>query len=319
MKGIWLEQGALRFRDDLAAPVPGEGELLLRTLGAGICGTDLALKEGYYEQTGIIGHEFVAEVLSPGDLTGQRVVMDINIGCGHCSWCRSGLHKHCPGRKVVGIKGLQGAFAEYLVAPEANVVPVPATLPDHLAILAEPLAAALEITEQIDTKALSRALVLGAGRLGVLVARVLADTGLEVDLLVRNPARISFVAGTDVNCLQEVTDSDYPLVVDCTGNADGLRAAIRAAAPRAFVVIKSTWHGEADIPVSRVVVDEIQLVGSRCGPMDKAVDWLLQHPLDTLAFATYTFEEVDEAFGRARDPSVYKVVFAPDGAEQGRG
>jgi threonine dehydrogenase-like Zn-dependent dehydrogenase len=292
--------------------MPGYASEIIVTLCSGICGTDLELQRGYYNFTGIAGHEFVGEVVTQGTLFGKRIVSEINIGCGSCVLCAAGLRNHCASRKVIGIKDQGGAFAEYLVVPEDNIFVVPAGISNRHAVLIEPLAAALEILEQVNTGSLNRALVIGAGRLGILVAEVLASTGLEVSLLVRRQERLRHVGNSEINIMEQLNDSDFPFVVETSGQAAGFSTALAAIAARGTIVMKSTYDGQLALDASKIVVNELMLIGSRCGPFEKAIDWLQSHNLDHLVFSSHSFEDAEYAFTRARDPSIYKVVFEPE-------
>src|SRR5947207_11199879 len=192
MRGLWLEAQGLRYRDDLAPPVPARGEAIVRVVLAGICGTDLELARGYYPFTGIPGHELVGVVEeAPGASrwAGRRVVAEINAACGSCATCRAGRRTHCPSRTVVGIRGRAGAFAERIGLPVENLHEVPAAISDQEAVFTEPLAAALQVQAQVPVGPGQRVVVLGAGRLGMLVARTLARTGADLRVVARQPAR----------------------------------------------------------------------------------------------------------------------------------
>ena len=312
MKGLWLEENEFVFRDDLIRPEPDKGELLIKTLCSGICGTDLELQRGYYDFTGIAGHEFVGEVTTPGAFFGNRIVSEINIGCGKCAMCAADLQNHCVSRRVIGIKQQGGAFAEYLVVPEDNIFVVPEGISNRHAVLIEPVAAALEILEQVEPGNFNKALVVGAGRLGILVAEVLAGTGLNVSLLVRRQERLRHIGNSDIDIVEQINDSDFPLVVETSGRAAGFSTALSAVSARGTIVMKSTYDGPLELDASKIVVDELVLIGSRCGPFQKAIDWLESHNLDHLVFSSHTFEDVEYALSRARDPAYYKVVFEPE-------
>ncbi len=315
MEGLWLDEGVFSYRDDLAFPEPAAGELLIRTLATGICGTDLELRRGYYDYRGVAGHEFVGEVVSPGKFHGQRVVAQINIGCGDCPFCLVGVENHCSKRHVIGIKQHPGAFAEYLTAPENNIFQVPDHISNQEAVLVEPLAAALEIQEQIKIDDFDRVLVVGAGRLGVLIAETLATTHLEVSLYVRNPARVKHIGNPDIKILSQDdlifdrTEDSFPLVIESSGHAGGFETALGSVRPRGTIIMKSTYSGELHLNASAVVVNELTLLGSRCGPFLRAIEWLSLHSLDQLSFSSRTFREQEMAFQDAGDPSIYKVVF----------
>jgi threonine dehydrogenase-like Zn-dependent dehydrogenase len=312
MKGLWLESGQFSFRDDLPMPQAGEGELLLRTLCTGICGTDLELQRGYYNFTGIAGHEFVAEVVGGGAFSGQRIVADINIGCGQCSFCEIGLNNHCSDRTVVGIKNRPGAFAEFLTIPEKNIFPVPDTLSNLQAVLIEPVAAALEILEQVVVEDQSDVLIIGAGRLGTLIAHVLVSAGLNVDIQVRNPLRQKHFDHSSIRIVTDIKQNDYSLVIECSGHTEGFSSAVAAIRPRGTIVMKSTYASSLNFDASHLVVNEISLVGSRCGPTGKAIQWMQENDLGQLEISTLGFENVELAFERASDPTIYKVVFSSD-------
>jgi len=317
MKALWLEQGVLSLRD-LPEPERARGDdtaLTLEVRRAGICGTDLELLEGYADFTGTPGHEFVATVVGgPAAWHGRRVVAEINLACGGCRLCRLGYPKHCLQRSVIGIRGHPGAFTERFVVPAANCHVVPDAITDIEAVLVEPLAAALEIPRSIDINTDDRVLVLGAGRLANLVAQVMSHHSRRVDVLVRRAARRAAFDGVDVRCL-EVPETDYDIVVEVTGQAAGLALALEHIRARGTVVLKSTYADSPPVDMSRVVVDEIRLAGSRCGPFDTALAWLGagRVRLDQLQFEVFGLEDHARSFACARDPAVYKVMFAPGG------
>ena len=278
MHGLWLEDRRLRFRDDCPAPAPAAGEAVVRVLVAGICNTDLEMVKGYYPFTGVPGHEFVGRVEkapSAPERVGQRVVGEINASCGTCETCRAGRPTHCERRTVLGIKDRHGAFAEHLVLPVANLHDVPAEVSDEAACFVEPLAAALEIQEQVDVRADDRIVVIGRRQArtagGPHPRSAGAETSSSWDATARASARSSTWAcawARRTTSPREAAD----LVVECTGNPEGLALATRAVRPRGTVVLKSTYHGTASLDVSRLVVNEVTLVGSRCGPFAKALE-----------------------------------------------
>ena len=302
------------LRQDLEPPPVRAGELLLAVRAAGICGTDLEMLSGYADFTGVPGHEFVAEVLAgPADWVGQRVVASINLGCGQCVYCTRGMVSHCINREVIGIRGHNGAFATLLTAPVANAHPVPDDIDDKTAVLVEPLAAALEIAEQVSLTGEERVLVIGAGRLSQLIVQVLVTMVREVDVLVRNPARRPAFSPLEVRMI-DIPGHGYDLVVECSGSAQGLSAAMQSVRPRGTIIMKSTVASSGELSLNDVVVNEIAVVGSRCGPFDKALRWLAEGRLQTahLAFETYPLAEWQTAFERAKQPDVYKVLLVPD-------
>jgi threonine dehydrogenase-like Zn-dependent dehydrogenase len=313
VRALWLEDRALRIRDDVPAPAIPRGEARIRVRLAGICNTDLELVRGYYPFTGVTGHEFVGEVEESPDApewTGRRVVGEINASCGRCGACRAGRRTHCPERTVLGIKGRHGAFAELLTLPVANLHAVPATLADQVAVFTEPVAAALEIQEQVKVQDGTRVVVVGAGKLGLLVAQTLALTGCALTVIVRRPEPRRILDGRGIATAGKVPSGEADVVVECTGNPEGLAVARQAVRPRGTIVLKSTYAGEPPVNLSSVVVDEVTLVGSRCGPFEKALAVLAGGRLDTasLIHAERPLAEALDAFTQAARPGVLKVL-----------
>jgi len=265
-------------RDDWPRPVLGPGDALLAVRLAGVCRTDLEIVRGYMGFTGVMGHEFVGEVLEgPTPWPGRRVVAEINCPCGCCALCAAGLGNHCRGRTVVGIDGRDGAFAQLLAVPVANLHAVPPALRDEQAVFAEPLAAAFQVLCQVDVRPGDRAVVLGDGRLGQLVARVLRGRCGELLLVGRHEAKLALAERQGIRtCLAAdfAPDASADLVVDATGTPAGLAAALGAVRPRGTVVLKSTFAGSPPLNLAPVVIHEITLVGSRCGPVDRALEAL---------------------------------------------
>lgn len=315
MKGLYLKQRDLEFRRNLPEPERGEDELLLEVRFAGICGTDIELLQGYSGFEGVPGHEFVATVLEgPGDWTGKRVVADINITCGgKCAMCRRGLVHHCVFRHVVGIREHDGAFAEKLVIPAANAYEVPASISDQDAVLIEPLAAAFEIPEQVSFDGSERVLVIGAGRLGRLVAAVMETVSSEVEVQVRTEVRQEDFADTHVKCVKK-PDGIYDVIIECTGNGEGLSIASHYIRPRGTIVLKSTYNDRTQLDASELVINEVTILGSRCGPMARAMESLASGTIDlsALSFERYPLEEYKLAFTRARSRNIYKVLLEPN-------
>lgn len=316
MRGLWLEARSIRFRDDLPRPEPAEGEARVRVLAAGICNTDLELVGGYYPFTGVPGHEFVGRVeAAPGaeEWEGRRVVGEINAACGACPACRAGRRTHCERRTVLGIRGRDGAFAESLTLPVANLHEVPDGLPDDAAVFTEPLAAALEVREQVPIDAGDRVVVVGDGKLGNLVAQTLALTGCALTVIGRHPGKLALLAARGIATARAdegVADGRADVVVECTGNAEGLERARRAVRPRGTIVLKSTYRGRSSLDVSRIVVDEITLVGSRCGPFAPALALLVEGRVEvrSLVHARFPLHEAVAAFAEASRPGVMKVL-----------
>ncbi len=313
MKALWLENQQLQVRTDIPQPEPAEGEALVRVLRAGICNTDLELLRGYYPYQGIPGHEFVGIVeQGSADLVGQRVVGEINATCGRCHFCGSGQATHCENRTVLGIVNRNGAFADYLTLPIANLHPVPDAVPTDWATFTEPLAAALEIQEQVKITASDRILVVGDGKLGQLVAQTLALTGCDLLAIGRHAEKLANLAarGISVGFADQVRDRSFDLAVECTGNPEGFAIALRALRPRGTLVLKSTYAGKLTIDASALVVDEITLLGSRCGPFAPALELLRTQQVDVapLIQARYPLSEGLEAFAHAQQRGTMKVL-----------
>lgn len=322
MLGLWLEDRRLRLRADLPIPEPAAGESLVRVLQAGICNTDVELTRGYYPFTGILGHEFVGLVENgPEAIRGRRVVGEINAACGTCCECQAGRSRHCEGRTVLGIVGRHGAFAEYLVLPTDNLHPVPDEVETDAASFTEPLAAALEIQEQVPVAPDDCVLVIGAGKLGQLIARTLLLTGCELAVAGRHRDKLRLVEalGTTTYAPDGAPAGSFDLVVECTGDPSGFHQAAHAVRPRGTIVLKSTYAGAIDLDISAVVVNELTLVGSRCGPFPPALQLLAEGAVDVtpLIHARYPLESALAAFEHAQRPGVLKVlVDVPDGTRQ---
>lgn len=313
MLGLWLADRQLSLRRDLPAPVPGPHEALVRPLLRGICSTDHQLVDGLYPFTGVPGHEFVGIVESgPPELIGQRVVAEINIPCGRCALCRQGLAKHCAHRRAIGIHDRPGAFAELLAVPIANLHRVPAGLSPELAVFTEPLAAALEVQEQITLGTGDLVLVIGDGKLGQLIAQSLRPTGCRLTVLGRHPTKLAPLARLGITTLTAPPKgpAGFDVVIECTGSAAGFALARRAVRPRGTIVLKSTYRGATEVDLSAIVVDEVRLLGSRCGPFDQALSLLASGTIDLgyLIDSVYPLADGLAAFARSREPGVLKVL-----------
>jgi threonine dehydrogenase-like Zn-dependent dehydrogenase len=304
----------LQLREDYPRPVPPPGEALVRVRLAGICNTDLEIVRGYMGFRGVLGHEFVGTVEEAEDrsLIGQRVVGEINAYCGECPTCRAGRPTHCPHRTTLGIWGRDGAFAEYLTLPVRNLHTVPDAISDEEAVFTEPLAAALEILEQVHLRPTDRVVVLGDGKLGLLVAQVLALMGCDLLAVGRHREKLAILARRGIPTLLEAEAEGLAadVVVECTGRPEGFAAARRILRPRGMLVLKSTYHGGVEADLTGLVVDEITLVGSRCGPFPPALRLLQRGLVDVqpLISAVYPLDRGMEAFARAAEPGVLKVL-----------
>ena len=287
----------------------------MRVLAAGICNTDLELVRGYYPYTGVPGHEFAGEVVSDGALAGRRVVGEINAVCGDCAACRAGRRSHCERRTVLGIVGRNGAFAEHLVLPVENLHPIPDGISTEAAVFTEPLAAALEIQEQVTVGPGMRVLVVGDGKLGQLVAQTLALTGCDLRVAGRHEGKLDLLRrrGIETVAADAIPAAAFDLAVECTGNPAGFGVVQRALRPRGTLVLKSTYADRLTLDASAVVVNELTLVGSRCGPFPKALALLAAGAVDVapLVTARYPLDRALRAFDRARAPGTLKVLLVP--------
>ncbi|MEM9273863.1 MAG: alcohol dehydrogenase catalytic domain-containing protein [Cyanobacteria bacterium P01_F01_bin.143] len=317
MQGIWLEKQELQLKKDLPIPELQPGEARVRVLRAGICNTDLELLRGYYPYRGILGHEFVGIVESgAANLINKRVVGEINAACGKCHFCKTNQPTHCEQRTVLGIVNRNGAFAEYLTLPVVNLHPVPDQVTTDVATFTEPLAAALEITEQVAIAPEHKVLVIGDGKLGQLVAQTLALTGCNLIVIGRHSDKLERLAsrGIKVGFEDIVIPRSFDVAVECTGNPDGFNLALSGLRPRGTLVLKSTYAGKLTLDASAIVVDEITVVGSRCGPFDKALDLLSQDKVDvtSLIETSYPLEEGLAAFAHAQQRGTLKVLLNMD-------
>jgi alcohol dehydrogenase len=314
MLAVHLENGTVTTRT-LPVPPRPEGFALLRLLTAGICNTDLELQRGYYGFAGTPGHEFVAEVVEADTpaLTGQRVAGEINLACTHCEWCRKGLGRHCPNRTVLGIVRHPGAFSEFFTLPERNLHVLPDDVPTSRAVFLEPLAAACEILDQVSIPAGESIAVLGDGKLGLLISMVLNAHCYRVHQFGRHAEKLAIAARAGVQTQiapRALPVTAYDWVVDATGNPEGLRTAAAMARPRGTVILKSTLHGTVPIDTAPIIVNELTLVGSRCGRFEAALP-LLSNPLvrlDELIAARFPLAEAPKAFARAAERGVLKVI-----------
>ncbi|MAE71958.1 MAG: alcohol dehydrogenase [Gemmatimonadetes bacterium] len=316
MRALVLEDSGPSLIRDYPDP-PSTEEALIRLLVAGICATDIELVRGYMHHRGVLGHEWVGVVEEAPDRSwiGRRVVGSINCSCGTCPTCRGGRPSHCPSRSVMGIMGREGAFSEHFRMPVANLRAVPEEVDDRAAVFAEPLAAACEIVEANHIRPTDRVVVLGIGRLGQLCARVLALTGSRVQALSRNSSRFDLLPpGVEsVHAGDADTLAGADIVVDCTGSTDGIALATRLVRPRGTIVLKTTTHDAAAVTSVPWVVDEITLVGSRCGPFEPALRLLAAGLVDPRPLATHIFplDEGVRALDVAAGPDALKVLITP--------
>jgi threonine dehydrogenase-like Zn-dependent dehydrogenase len=316
MKALRYEHGHLAVAE---VPKPsGAGEAVVRVTLSGVCNTDLEIVRGYAGFEGTLGHEFVGVVESAPDgsqhLVGQRVVGEINAGCGLCELCASGDARHCPQRTVLGIVGRDGAHAEFLRLPVVNLLPVPDEVPDERAVFTEPLAAAHAITERARVTAETRVAVIGDGKLGLLCAQVLALAGAQVLLIGKHPDKLATVArrGIETATVTEAgaRQREFDVAVEASGASTGFALALQLLRPRGVLVLKSTFHGGTEMNAARIVVDEISVVGSRCGRFAPALDILKRGAVDvdSLISEEFALSNGARAIERAAEKGVLKVL-----------
>ena len=299
---------------NLPRPEPGVGEVLVRVHLAGICGTDLQILRGYHSFRGVIGHEFVGEVASPEDSPwlGQRVVGEINIGCGKCDLCRGGLARHCRERRVLGIINHDGAFAQYLTLPAANRHPVPPEVPDEVAVFTEPLAAALRVVESALISPGDCILIIGDGSMGLQAAWTLALNGAQVTLAGHHQGHLALARpyGVETLLAEDLPAGDYQVVVEASGSPSGLELALSRVRPLGIVILKSTYIDRYPLDPATIVVPEVRLVGSRCGPFPPALRLLRRGWVDPrpLINRTFPLSRGLEALAWAQQPGVLKVL-----------
>jgi len=318
MRALYCENGRLTLRTNYPMPQPLPDEALVRVTLAGICSTDLEIVRGYVpEFSGVLGHEFVGmvEAAAEKNWLGQRVVSNINIGCQKCEVCLKHGPEHCPERRVLGIHDRDGIFADYVAVPLRSLYRVPDSVTDEQAVFTEPLAAALRIREQIRIRPTAKTAVIGPGRLGLLVAQVLDRTNQDITVLGRSQRSLKLPAswGLQTGITSDYADNQFDFVVEVTGNAAGFAEALRLIRPLGTLVLKSTFAGDSKIDVTKIVVDEITVVGSRCGPFDLALSLLEEGSIHTSPqiMAEYPLSEAVAAFAKAAEPGVLKVLLRP--------
>jgi len=317
MKALRFENNELKLAEvDLARR---DDEALVRVTMAGICNTDLEIVRGYAGFSGTLGHEFVGVIENSPDKSqvGRRVVGEINAGCGRCELCCRNDPRHCLNRTVLGIHGRDGAFAEYLSLPPQNLLVVPDNVNDRQAVFTEPLAAACEILDQIEINRSHRVAVIGDGKLGQLIGRVMATTGCDLILIGKHAnklelARQAGIKTIELGALDIDPASRFDFVVEASGSADGLRLALELVRPRGAIILKSTFHGAVELNTSRIVVDEISVIGSRCGRFEQALALLESGELDVEPLIASEFKLTDgvKAMAEAQQPGTLKVLLS---------
>lgn len=317
MKAIRFDGKSLQFDSSAPAPAGGQGEAIIDVLLAGICATDLEIVCGYMGFRGILGHEFVGRVRKgPSEWIGKRVVGEINCVCGRCDLCQSGLSRHCRKRTVLGISGRDGAFAEQVALPAMNLHVVPDGMSDEEAVFVEPLAAAIQVVQQCKVEPRMQVTVIGPGRLGLLVAQVLARTGCKLDVVGRSATGLEFCEKKGIQPVPlsaVVPRADRDVVVECSGSPDGLRLALSMVRPRGTIVLKSTYASGSTVDLAPIVINEVTLLGSRCGPFAEALKALARRDVEVASMVSRKFElsRAVDAFEAARDPRNIKVLLKP--------
>ncbi len=308
--------GSLSFVADYPDPTPAPDQALLKIRQAGVCNTDLELVAGYMNFRGVLGHEFVAEVVAGRpEWLGQRVVGEINVAYGTCDLCARGIPSQCRQRTTVGIDRHDGAFADYLALSYANLYRVPDTVSDAQAVFVEPLAAALQCLEAVHIQPRDRVIVIGAGKLGLLCAQVARLTGADVSVVVRReaPARLLKQWGIPAVDLADLPLQAANVVIDCTGNAEGFASALDLVEPRGTLILKSTYTGIPQADLTRVVINEVRVIGSRCGPFESALRVLAAGLVDveSLIAAEYSLDDGVRALDHAAQAGMLKVLIKP--------
>ena len=303
----------LEFRGDYPDPVAIPGESIVRVSVAGICGTDLEIARGYMQYRGVPGHEFAGRVVQSQNaaLRGKRVVGEINAGCGRCAACSAGLSRHCPNRTVLGILGRDGAFAEFLRLPDVNLIPLPDSMPDDLAVFAEPIAAAYEIFEQTHLARNQSIVVLGDGRLGAIVALALKGEKYLPLLAGHHGEKLARLAALGLDTAEETSlRGKFDLAIDCSGNGAGFQRAVELVRPRGTIILKSTAAAAAKINLAPIVVNEITVLGSRCGRFQPALDALTAGKIDPrpLIDGSFALDRGVDAFEAAKNPLNFKIL-----------
>ena len=314
MKAVVFDNG-LKLDNNYPMPVPQKGEALIKVNTIGICNTDYEITLGYMGYKGILGHEFtgVVEKAENKDLIGKRVVGEINCGCGQCDWCAQGLERHCFNRSTLGIWQREGCFAEYVCLPEKNLLEIPDNVTDEEAVFVEPLAAALEILEQVHIPPYKRVIVLGDGKLGLIIALALNAAGLDITLVGKHEEKLNIAKaqGVKTELLNNLKiEKAYDFVVEATGSITGFETSLALTKPRGTLILKSTIAASKEFNLAPIVIDEITVLGSRCGQFAPALRMLEQKRIDVkpLISDIYAIDDSIEAFERNKEKSSVKVL-----------
>jgi len=316
MKVLYFDK-ELRLTD-ISVPVRRQGEALIRVIYAGICQTDIEITKGYMDFKGVPGHEFVGvvEEADTSSIIGKRVVGEINIGCGECNLCLQGDPRHCTGRTVLGIAEKNGTFSEFITLPEKNLLVVPDSVSDEEAVFTELLAAAMEITDQIKISPNDNVAVIGDGRLGLLIAQVIKHLGSQIIMYGISERKLSLAKsfGIPVTINNGKSSEHHTIVIECSGLKDGLYSAVDLVKPGGTIILKSTYSEKPEVDISRIVVDEIKLVGSRCGRFEPALRMLESKIIDVTSLIDRVFKLTEgiEAFHYIEKEAPLKVLLKID-------
>lgn len=316
MKAVVFDN-ELKLDNNYKKPVPKENEALIKVTLAGICNTDYEITKGYMGYKGVLGHEFVGvvEEVNANDksLKGKRVVGEINLGCGQCEWCSKGLQRHCPNRSTLGIWQKDGCFAEYVTLPIENLVIVPDSVKDEEVVFIEPLAAALEILEQLHIEPAHKVLVLGDGKLGLTTAIALNASGVDITLVGKHENKLEIAKNQGVKTMllkDKPNTCEYDVVVEATGSISGFETSISSVKPRGTLVLKSTIAASKEFNFAPIVINEITVLGSRCGQFRPAMRYIEQKKVDFKPFISgiYNFDNAIEAFEKNKDKDTVKIL-----------
>lgn len=312
MRALHLSGGEIRFVPDYIPPTPGPNLVEVRVLQAGICETDLQLKQGYMGFEGVLGHEFVG-IASAGKFAGQRVVGEINCACGGCDFCKRELPRHCTRRTVVGILNHDGAFADVVYLPEENLHAVPDHVLTRHAVFTEPVAAACRILEQVAISPSDRVVIFGDGRLGNLCAQVLTTTQCQLSVVGKHEWKLDRLRQRNIDTVllgdfQPEHTADF--VVDCTGSPSGFESALQTVKPCGTILLKTTVAAQQSLHLAPIVIDEVRVMGSRCGPFGPALQMIADGrvEVESMISAEYSLDEAVAAFEHAERPDALKVL-----------
>ncbi|MGA1869972.1 MAG: MDR/zinc-dependent alcohol dehydrogenase-like family protein [bacterium] len=316
MKGLYFDK-RLTIKDDIPKPIPKEKEALIRVSLAGICATDIEMTRGYMDFQGILGHEFVGRVEESTDARYKdaRVVGEINCSCDDCEYCRNSLTHHCPNRSVLGIAKRDGAFAEYITLPEKNLHILPHSISDQEAVFIEPLAAGFQVIEQAHLKPTYKVALLGDGKLGLLIALILRASCYDMVIFGKHTSKLSILEEQGIHTEltdQAPTEPFFDCVIEATGSYDGLSKALKMVKPRGTIILKTTVVHPIPVNTADIVVNEITIIGSRCGPFYPAIHALQKKRINVLPLITATFplERAQEAFDKAKEKNSIKVMLS---------